>query len=141
MPPAQGESASSPPRHSHGPALAKDIPSPCFLLCLNKHRICRTGPWGAGRGRPWRPETVLAIHPAPSCPVAPNCFFVKGPVCKLGSLYKGTESACHLKIHTSGLTRSQGGQHRLRLWFTFLPKLSSLSRIHQPRSPDANGWD
>ena len=57
------ERARSPPRHSHGPALAEDIPSPCFLLCLNKHRICSAGPWGAGRGRPQRLSLQFTQHP------------------------------------------------------------------------------
>lgn len=51
------------------------------------------------------PETEPAIHPAPSCTVAPNCLFIKGPVCKLANQYKRAEHACCLKIHPSKLRR------------------------------------
>lgn len=44
-------------------ARAKDIPSPCFLLHWNKHRICCTGLWGAGRGRPRRQCLQFTQHP------------------------------------------------------------------------------
>lgn len=55
------EKAGSAPRSRL--ALAKDIPSPCFLLHWNKHRICCTGLWGAGRGRPRRPCLQFTQHP------------------------------------------------------------------------------
>lgn len=99
------ERARSTLHHSHGPALADDIPSPCFLLCLNKHRICRALGGGGGRERKAPETAVPAIHPAPSCPMAPNCLFIKGPVCKLVSQYKRAEHACCLKIHPSKLRR------------------------------------
>lgn len=98
------ERASS-PRH-HGPALAKDIPPPLLPSVLEQtpdllHRAL------GGRERKDL-ETVLAIHPAPSCAGAPDCLSTKGPVCKLVSWYQRTKHACFLKIHPSKPVRSRG---------------------------------
>ena len=133
-PPAQGASASSPRRHSHGPAPAQHIPPPCFLQCLNKHRICR-----AGRGRPRRPCLPFTQHPpALWLRTASSC---RGH-CVCGEPARGNEHAWCLKIHASELTSSRGWQRPLRSWLTFLPQLASFSRIQQPGSPgDAYGWD
>ena len=101
------ETASSPRRR--GPALAKDIPPPLLPSVLEQtpdllHRAL------GGRERKDL-ETVLAIHPAPSCAGAPDCLFTKGPVCKPVSWYQRTKHACFLKIHPSKLVRSRGCLH------------------------------
>lgn len=54
----------SPTPQLRGLALAKDIPSPCFLLCLNKHRICPGGQGEEGPGDHARgPCSQFTQHP------------------------------------------------------------------------------
>ena len=72
--------------------------------------------------------------------MAPNCLFVKGPVCKLVSQYKRTKHACCLKILASKFVRSRGCLQADSSYFdydyrlTFPPKLSSFSVTHPLRN-------